>query len=589
MRVSLFLFFSLAFGLSALGGVEPTRSADWIGKIDPRIFEAAAVDPAGGTDCIVILREQADLSGAARLGTKLEKGRFVFEELTKVAARSQPEVLRVLAGQGAVCHPFWVANMIHVRGNLGAVLAVAERSDVARVDPNPLVHFQAPAAEKTRTVDVIDAIEPGVSLIKAPSAWARGFTGQGVVVGGMDTGYRWTHAVLKRQYRGWNGTAADHNFNWHDAIHSGGGVCGPNSTQPCDDDGHGTHTMGTMVGSDGAANQVGVAPGARWIGCRCMDQGNGTPATYTECLQWFIAPTDSAGTNPDPAQAPDVINNSWGCPPSEGCAATTLQTAIESVRAAGIVVVVAAGNSGSSCSTVEDPPAIYDASFCVGATTVSNAIASFSSRGPVTIDGSNRLKPNVSAPGVSVRSATRSSDTAYATLSGTSMAAPHTVGAVALVLSAHPQLSGNVTAIQTLLEQSALRLTGTQICGGIPGSAFPNTTFGWGRIDAFAAMGLDDTDGDGMADWQELLAGTNSSNAGSFLRITSVDWSGGVSLVSFPTVLNRHYRLEWTSDLATPAWTTVADNVAGTGGTLQVADSTALASSERFYRVVVLP
>src|SRR4029077_4971644 len=143
-------------------------------------------------------------------------------------------------------------------------------------------------------------IEPGINWINAPDVWAQGFTGQGVVVGGNDTGYRWTHLALKNQYRGWDGSAADHNFNWHDSIHSGGGTCGADSQVPCDDDGHGTHTMGTMVGFDGGSNQIGVAPGAKWIGWRNMDQGNGMPSTYSECFQFFIAPTDLNGNNPDP-------------------------------------------------------------------------------------------------------------------------------------------------------------------------------------------------------------------------------------------------------------------------------------------------
>ena len=116
-------------------------------------------------------------------------------------------------------------------------------------------------------------------------------------------------------------------------------------------------------------NQIGVAPGAKWIGCRNMDQGNGTPATYTECFQFFIAPTDLNNQNPNPTLRPHVMNNSWGCPTSEGCAPDSLQTIVENTRAAGIFVEVSAGNGGSGCSTVNDPPAIYDASYSTGATT----------------------------------------------------------------------------------------------------------------------------------------------------------------------------------------------------------------------------
>jgi subtilisin family serine protease len=306
------------------------------------------------------------------------------------------------------------------------------------------------------------------------------------VVGGQDTGYDWDHPALIRQYRGWDGSSADHNYNWHDAIHSGSNaICPPNSTAPCDDNSHGTHTMGTMVGDNGAGNQIGMAPGARWIGCRNMDQGNGTPATYTECYQWFIAPTDLNGDNPRPDLAPDVIDNSWSCPVSEGCTdPLVLQTVVENVRAAGILTAHSAGNSGSVCSTIDTPAAIYDASFTVGSTDSTDTIASSSSRGPVTIDGSFRPKPDISAPGVGIRSAVPGES--YGLKSGTSMAAPHVAGLVALLVSAHPSLKGQVDEIESVIRLSAVRLTTNQNCT-VPGSQVPNNTYGWGRIDAGAA------------------------------------------------------------------------------------------------------
>jgi subtilisin family serine protease len=327
-----------------------------------------------------------------------------------------------------------------------------------------------------------------VQKIRADSVWALGYTGQGVVIGGQDTGYDWDHPALINQYRGWNGSSADHNYNWHDAIHTGSNtVCPPNSPVPCDDNSHGTHTMGTMVGDDGAGNQIGMAPGARWIGCRNMNQGDGTPATYAECFQWFLAPTDLAGANPDPARAPHVVNNSWGCPPSEGCTAPDiLRTVVENVRAAGIVVVASAGNSGSTCFTVADPPAIYDAAFTVGSTTSSDTASSFSSRGPVTVDGSGRLKPDLAAPGSSIRSSTLGGG--YGLSSGTSMASPHAAGVVALIVAAEPRLAGRVDAIERILRDTAVPLTAAQDCGAFPGSAVPNAVFGAGRLDALAAV-----------------------------------------------------------------------------------------------------
>jgi subtilisin family serine protease len=216
-----------------------------------------------------------------------------------------------------------------------------------------------------------------------------------------------------------------------------------------------------------------------------MDNGIGTPQTYIECYQWFVAPTQIDGSNPDPTKAPNVINNSWACPISEGYTEPDmLLAAVQNVRAAGILTVHSAGNSGASCGTVNTQAAIYDESFTVGNTTSTDTIAGSSSRGPVTIDGSNNQKPDVSAPGVGVRSALPG--TSYGPKSGTSMAAPHVAGLVALLVSARPSVAGQVDELESIIRLTAVPLTTTQNCT-ISGSQVPNNTYGWGRIDAWAA------------------------------------------------------------------------------------------------------
>ncbi len=463
----------------------PAESQAWRAKIDPRVLEAAGRE--GTAEFLTVLEAQADLAGAAALASKQARGRHVFERLRRTAATTQPAVLAELARRGAETRPFWIANMIWARGDAATAEAMARRDDVRRVAANPWVQLEAPGFDDSEAVPKGGCppagVAGGIAHTGAPDFWAQGVDGTGAVVGGADTGYDWDHVALKDSYRGWDGAEADHAYNWHDAIHSGGGVCGADSPEPCDDNGHGTHTLGTMVGEAGAA-VLGMAPGARWIGCRNMDRGNGTPATYAECFEFFLAPTDAGGNNPDPTRAPDVVNNSWSCPPSEGCTdVEVLRPVVENLRAAGIMVVVTAGNNGSSgCGSVRTPTAIYDASLTIGATNLEDAIAGFSSRGPVTVDGSGRLKPDVSAPGVNICSTVPGDG--YSTASGTSTAAPHTAGLVALLISAQPCLRGHVGLIEQVIIDSAVPRTTTQICGGVPGDQVPNNTYGWGAIRA---------------------------------------------------------------------------------------------------------
>ncbi|MGA2180648.1 MAG: S8 family serine peptidase [Verrucomicrobiota bacterium] len=540
---------------------------NWQDKVDPRLLQGA---PATN-EFLVILSEQADLSGATALKTKAAKGRYVFERLTEVAQRTQQPLLKTLQEKKLEYQPFWVANMICVRGDLPAIQSLAQRADTARIVANSAnrVPDLLPVTAAPR---ITSSVEWNLSQVHAPDVWALGYTGQGVVVAGQDTGYQWNHPALINHYRGWDGTNANHNYNWHDAIHgpnphnTGDNPCGYNLTAPCDDNSHGTHTMGTMVGDDGAGNQIGMAPGAKWIGCRNMERGWGTAATYLECFQWFLAPTDLNDQNPDPSKAPDVINNSWYSDASEGTTNLfVFQTAVENLRAAGVVVVVSAGNEGSGCSTITSP-AIYDASFSVGATDSGDNIAGFSSRGPVTVDGSNRLKPDVSAPGVNIRSSVPVNSYAGG-WSGTSMAGPHVVGLVALLLSAHPELRGHVDTIEHIIESSAVPRTDSQSCGDIPGTDVPNNTYGWGRVDALAALNLCDSN---------------------YLHIASIT-VGTNCVLSFQSALNCLYTLESRTNLEAGSWTAVPSQVdiAGNAGLLQLSQTNRPPDTARFYRVKV--
>ncbi len=574
-------------------------------KVDPRVLQQA--DASGESECLVVLAEQADVKGARGLGTRREKGEHVVGRLRAAARRTQAPILALLDKKGIATRPFWLVNMIWVKADGKTIRALGGRSDVSCILANTAVRLQEPAQTADAQADVI---EWNIAQVHAPEVWALGYTGQGVVVAGQDTGYQWDHPALITQYRGWDGTNADHNYNWHDAIHTNdvhhgdANPYGYDNLVPVDDHSHGTHTMGTMVGDDGAGNRIGMAPGARWIGCRNMERGWGTPATYTECFEWLIAPTDLNGQNPDPSKAPDVINNSWTCPPSEGGTdPLILLSIVERVRAAGIVVVASAGNSGPGASSIDNQPAIYDASFTVGAVDSGGTIAGFSSRGPVTVDGSGRMKPDITAPGVNIRSSVPGNGYAGG-WNGTSMAGPHVAGLVALMLSAHPELKGDVDGIERIITETAIPA----------GSPIPNTTYGYGRMDALAALGLGDSDTDGMPDWWEIWrglsrtnaadaasdtdadgfsalaeyqAGTDPQDAASALRMTRLLLDGTGVWSEFTSVSGRLYALERTGSLAPPAWETVVSNLTGTGALFRVRDTNAPADGAGFYRVNV--
>ncbi|MEO1516061.1 MAG: S8 family serine peptidase [Bacteroidota bacterium] len=495
--------FACLLGLTLLSAWQTPSNNDWKDKISTSLLDR--LEQEEQVDFLIRLRQQADLSAAKNFKNKEAKGRYVYQQLQQLAKSSQQNLIQLLDAQEAPHRSFFVVNAIHAKGNFALIRLLAQQEEVASIENNPQVSFDRPIEEEV-VADLRGgtAIEWGISMIKADSVWEMGYRGQNVVVAGQDTGYDWTHPSLQSKYRGMSDDGpVDHNYNWHDAIREINPLHGDSSTDPslnpcgldvkipCDDNNHGTHTMGTIVGEDGE-NQIGVAPEAKWIACRNMERGYGTPATYIECYEFFLAPTDLEGENANPDMAPHVINNSWGCPELEGCNSSnwaTMEAVINNLKAAGVVVVVSAGNSGrGGCETVNTPSAIYENSFSIGATASNDTIASFSSRGPVTVDGSNRMKPNVSAPGVRVRSAVRGDG--YRSFSGTSMAGPHVAGAVALIISANPALAGRVDMIEDILEQTAVPKTTDEVCGTTPGTEVPNNTYGFGRIDVLEAVKL---------------------------------------------------------------------------------------------------
>ena len=434
--------------------------------------EAAVLADLRGDDSAdfsVRFAQRADLSAASAITDWTGRGEAVVDALRKTADAGQAAVRAELDASGVTYRPFWVSNTIHVTGGSRALVdSLASRPGVQTIAAPHT--YQLPAPTKADAERTIDAVEWGISAIGADDVWSTfGVRGEGVVVANIDTGVQYDHPALVGSYRGnLGGGAFDHDHNWFDPS----AVC-PGAA-PCDNNDHGTHTMGTIVGDDGSGNQIGVAPNAKWIAAKGCESFGCSDAALLASGQWLLAPTDLTGANPRPDLRPHVVNNSWGGGGGDPWYADT----VAAWRAAGIFPVFSVGGSGPACGGVGSP-ADYPESYAAGAFDINGTIASFSSRG-----AGEPIKPDITAPGVAVRSSVTGGG--YAVFSGTSMAVPHVVGAVALVLSAAPSLVGDVAQTAALVDRTAVDASDLT-CGGTPGN---NNVWGEGRLDALTAVTL---------------------------------------------------------------------------------------------------
>jgi subtilisin family serine protease len=420
----------------------------------------------------VVLRQQADLSHAQYITDWNARGQYVYDQLTQTAERTQAGLRAELKSRGLDYRPHWIVNAVRVTSNHATMLAIASRAEVWQIIATH--SWRIPEPKLSDMLAGTEAIEWNIDRINAPQVWSTfGVRGEGVVVANIDTGVHYTHPAVVNQYRGnLGGGNFDHNYNWHDPS----SVCGNPSLVPCDNNSHGTHTMGTMVGDDGGSNQIGVAPGARWIAAKGCETNSCSDAALLSSGEWVIAPTDLQGNNPRADLRPQVVNNSWGNTDGSNL---FYQATVQAWVAAGIFPQFSNGNSGSGCQT-SGSPGSYPESYSAGAFDINNAIAGFSSRGPSPHGGI--IKPNISAPGVGVRSSVPPNG--YSLFDGTSMASPHVAGTIALMISAAPALLGDITQMRELLNVTAID-TSDLSCGG---SATNNNVWGEGRLDAFAAV-----------------------------------------------------------------------------------------------------
>lgn len=447
------------------------------GAITPEL--ETALEGLGSEDevsVIVSIREKINLD-SYRVGNGHKVRSKLIKALKRKTHTTQKPLRTLLKQEGAKrVTALWLINSMAVTAKVRTIRKLAARPDVAEVRLDYTLHL--PETQYT----LAEEAEWNLNMINAVQLWNLGFTGQGIVVANMDTGVDLDHADLNSRWRG--GTNS-----WYDPY-------GEHDSSPYDADGHGTQTMGIMVGGDAGGTAIGVAPDANWIAVKIFnDAGDANFSDIHLGFQWLLDPDGDPNTD----DAPDVVNNSWGIPDHVDECVLEFYDDIQALKTAGLAVVFAAGNEGHDPNTSLSP-ANYDNSFAVGSINSSYIIEDSSSRGPSPCHLD--FFPQVVAPGVSIKTSDLTSGGAfpnsYAYVSGTSFAAPHASGAMALLLSALPNLS--VSQLENTLILAAVDL-------GDPG---PDYNYGYGLIDAAEAYELArsicsaDFDGDYDVDSSDL-------------------------------------------------------------------------------------
>ena len=460
--------------------------------VDPEL--TAKFNRSESVGYMIYFDAEADLSAAYALSWE-ERGDYVVETLTTLAEETQQNVRSYLDEQGVAYQAFWIDNAIAVESSTRAAFdGLLSFSEIHSLTVIHEIQLEEPVSTEIEEEEPgTRSVEDNLTHINADDVWMLGYTGANIVVGSIDTGVNYSHEALIEQYRGNQGDGTiDHNYSWWDAING--------RSVAYDDHSHGSHTVGIMVGDDGDDDQIGVAPGAEWIACKAFSSSGGaTDTSLLTCGQFMLAPTRLDGSDADPDMRPHVVNNSWGdCDQSFN---DWYQDTIDAWLAAGIYPVFSAGNAGNcgysyppGLNTVGNPARASNVT-AVGSTGNNDGqYATHSNWGPTdttdTLNGGSYtdMKPQVVAPGVSIRSAIGDSygTAGYGYMTGTSMSAPHVTGLIALMWESATCLVGDYANTETILQDSAVPIYYDD--GIEEGARWPNYATGWGEINAKAAV-----------------------------------------------------------------------------------------------------
>jgi len=411
----------------------------------------------------------------------ISKRRLVYSTIRLSSELAQFSIKKYLEENKLSFRSLWIGNSIYVDenhlNNLELIEKISKRSDVQEIISSRTrdLNFEK-VGKKLKNINLKQPnpkIEWNLIMAKAPFIWSKGATGKGLVVANIDTGVYWNHTGLINQYRGYNSNnrSVNHDYNWYDGVKSGSVGCPSASKYPCDDHGHGTHTIGTYCGKN-TEHVVGIAYDAKWIACRGFNRGFLFAGAVEGCMQYFLAPTKQDGSSPNPDLAPDVIGHSYGVPDSD-----VLKRAFAAVEAVGTINVASAGNS-RTCNSITRIPGIYAKSFTVGALGFNvTVIASFSSKGPGPANY-KRQKPEIAASGERVNSWSRGPN-GITPMSGTSMSSPLVGSAVAAIWSAFPVLRNNIEETVTTFYENSDVISNSE-CGSTTQS--PNFVYGYGNL-----------------------------------------------------------------------------------------------------------